>query len=243
MASPTCAVLLIGNELLSGRTPDANLNPIAKRMTELGIKMCEARVVDDIEEDIIEALDILRSKYTYVFTTGGIGPTHDDITMKTIAKAFDVEVYRDQEVVDLFYERHGDNMCAETLRMADFPTGARLLYNGASTAPGFMMGNVVVMAGIPSVMRAMLEASVPFLEKGDEIFSKSIDAFVSESSISIWFQDVQEKYLHLDLGSYPFQVSGRYGTSLVVKGTSREDVDSAYNEVKQQLTDMNAELR
>ncbi|MFZ2620293.1 MAG: molybdopterin-binding protein [Alphaproteobacteria bacterium] len=242
-AYPTAAVLVIGNEILSGRTADANLNCIARRLTDVGIQLMECRVVKDVPANIVGALNDLRGTYTYVFTTGGIGPTHDDMTTDCVAKAFGVAVERNAQVAEMLKASRGARCNEETLRMANFPIGARLIPTPEPTPPGYTMGNVHVLAGVPQVMQVMLEGVLPLLEKGVAIHTLSIDAMVSESLISRPFAEVQDAFPALELGSYPFKAGQRYGTSLVVKGTDRPLVEQAFAQVKQVLNQLGAEVR
>ncbi len=241
-SNPTCAVLLIGNELLSGRTEDANLNYIAKKMSANGIRLKECRVVEDDFNDIIPALNELRQKYTYVFTTGGIGPTHDDITVEAIARTFGVSVYRDENVVKNFYEHYGDKVNENMLKMACFPEGACLIKNKISVAPGFAKENVYSFAGIPVVMQSMLDAVIPSLEKGKGVISKSIHSLARESLISDAFEEIQNEHSDLDLGSYPAVNSKEGGTTLVVSGTDEADVKIAFEKVVSMIKEMNIEI-
>lgn len=241
--SPTCAVILIGNELLSGRTPDANFNVIARRMKDLGIIMKECRVIADHKRTIIETINELREKYSYVFTTGGIGPTHDDITTACVAEAFGVPICRDSGTEKAFRDHYGDRVKEATFQMADFPEGARLIPNAISIAPGFVMGNVFVMAGIPRVMQAMLDSIVPMLERGEEIYTQSVDVFAAESEISLRFEEIQNEFMNVDLGSYPFKVGDRFGTSLVGQSTDKESLDKAFTKVRNLINELGVETR
>lgn len=236
MTQPTCAVLLIGDELLSGRTQDANFNHIAVRMGEIGIHMKEARIVPDNEYEIIEALKALKEKYTYVFTTGGIGPTHDDITVQTLARLFQVPVLRDEKTYQAFKDYYKEDLKEATLKMAHFPKGAELIANPMSIAPGFRMENIYCMAGIPAIMRVMLEAVIPTLDTGKVMLSKSIDVYTGESTISKDFESLQEKYPRAELGSYPFRnEAGKPCTSLVIRTTDPHTLESAYTDIKTML--------
>lgn len=243
MPQPTAAVLLIGNELLSGRTPDANLNYIARRMTDIGVKLTECRVILDNVDTIANTVNDLRKKYTYVFTTGGIGPTHDDITIESIAKAFNVPVERNEHVVDIFKTHFGDRATPATFKMADFPQGAELIHNTATIAPGCKIENVFIMAGIPNIMQAMLETIIPTLTQGDTIYTHSVDVLVGESRVSAQLEDVQNKFPTVDIGSYPFKDGERHGTSLVTRGTNRDDVESSFAAINAFLDDIGAEKR
>lgn len=231
---PTAAVLIIGNEILSGRTQDVNLNHIARKLASIGVRMAEARVVPDIEGEIIDALNLLRKKYTYVFTTGGIGPTHDDITTDCVAKAFGVEVYEHPEaraLLEAHYKPRNIELTPARLRMARVPVGTELITNGVSGAPGFRLENVYVMAGIPNIMQAMLETVLPTLRHGPAYISKSVSGFVAESAVAEGLAAVAAKYPQLDIGSYPWKREDRWGTSLVARGVDRAAVDAASAEI------------
>jgi len=229
----TAALIIIGNEILSGRTVDKNLNFLAVGLTEMGINMEEARVVKDIEGDIIKAVNELRAKCDYVFTSGGIGPTHDDITALSIAKAFGVELYRDPVAKKLLEDHYPpEKLNAARLKMADIPKGATLLNNPVSSAPGFKMENVFVMAGVPSIMQAMFEASKEHLEGGAKMLSRMISAYITEGNIAERLGDVQYKYPDVEIGSYPYIKNERLGTSLVVRSFDKTKLDQAFAEVK-----------
>ncbi len=241
-SNPTCAVLLIGDELLSGRTEDANLNYIAKKMTSHGVDLKECRIVADELDAIIPALNELRAKYTYVFTTGGIGPTHDDITVEAVAYAFGLDIYRDESVVKAFHDRKGGLVNENTLKMADFPVGSTLIPNNVSVAPGFNVENVYSFAGIPSIMRSMLDGVMPTLESGAEVISKSITSFAGESRISDQFEAIQNAYPHLSLGSYPSTQDDKWCTTLVVSGKEEADVAAAFGKVVAMIHDTKIEI-
>lgn len=241
--SPTCAVILIGNELLSGRTVDSNFNMIACQMKNLGIVMKECRIIGDYQNTIIQTLNELRQKYTYIFTTGGIGPTHDDITTASVAKAFGVDIRRDEKTVEEFKAHYKDKLKEATLKMADFPEGADLIPNPLSIAPGFRLENVFCFAGVPSVAKVMLEAVVPLLMRGDEIYTRSIDVFLRESEISLAFEDIQNKFVDVELGSYPFKIGNRVGTSLVGQGTNKSSLDASFEHIQTLIQDLNGEIR
>lgn len=234
--NPTCSIILIGDELLSGRTEDANMNHIACEMAKIGIRLEEVRVIPDDEGVIIKTLNTLRKKYTYVFTTGGIGPTHDDITTECVAKAFGVEIYRDESVVELFKQRHGNEIRDTVFKMADFPVGAETIPNDISTAPGFKMDNVFVMAGIPNIMRVMLQEIIPHLENGPVVQSLQVDILAGESQISLPFEEIQNKYNKaVSLGSYPFKHDGKYCTSLVLRSDDEGLLSNAFSDVESML--------
>ncbi len=228
----TAAVLIIGNEILSGRTQDTNLNFIALTLGEWGIRVAEARIIADDENEIVDSLNELRTKNDYVFTTGGIGPTHDDITASCIAKAFGVPLVEHEEIAALIRSREAPpDIMRSRLRMALVPEGAGLIANGTGGPPGFCIDNVYVMAGIPRVMQAMLPSLKSVLRGGDLVVSRSVSAFLAESEIADGLTAVQNDYPDLSLGSYPFMKEGRYGTNLVVRGTDEQAIDAALRDV------------
>lgn len=188
-------------------------------------------MVSDDFDAIVPALNELREKHTYVFTTGGIGPTHDDITVEAIARTFGVEVYRDEQVVDAFYEHYGDRVNENMLKMARFPVGSQLIENSISVAPGFAKENVYAFAGIPKVMQSMLDAVIPSFEKGRGVISRSVHSLARESTISDAFEAIQNDFPNLELGSYPAVNSKEGGTTLVVSGVESADVQEAFARV------------
>src|SRR6202012_3476919 len=205
-SNPTAAVLVIGDEILSGRTQDTNTNYIAKFLGSLGIDLKEARVVPDVQDEIAAALNALRARYTYVFTTGGIGPTHDDITADAVAKAFGVGIDYHPEALAMLAARYSNPTDFNEMRkrMARIPFTAELVKNSASTAPGFHIGNVFVMAGVPAIMRAMLEDIEPKLERGAIVHAQTIQARIAEGKIAAGLQTIQKNFPDLSLGSYPY---------------------------------------
>ncbi|RED52279.1 competence/damage-inducible protein A [Aestuariispira insulae] len=226
----TAALVVIGNEILSGRTQDVNLSHIAEQLESRGIRLAEARVVPDNQAAIIEAVNALRSRNTYVFTTGGIGPTHDDITAESVAKAFDLPLTRHEEA----YARlvaHYDNLGVEInearARMAMTPEGADLIDNPVSGAPGFRIGNVHVMAGVPKIMHAMLETILPTLKGGDILHSRTVFSSLPEGEIAAGLGNIQAEYPDVEIGSYPAQKRGEYRLSLVLRGSDPEMLDRA----------------
>lgn len=230
--TPTAAVLVIGNEILSGRTQDANLNAIAVKLTACGIRLKEARVVPDIQEDIVEAVNALRQRYDYVLTTGGIGPTHDDITADSIAAAFGVTVSENPEARECLLRSYGaENLTPARLRMARTPEGVKLINNPVSAAPGFQIGNVYVMAGVPNIMRAMLDGVVAGLRHGPTIHSVSVSGYVAESLVAAGLEAIAMRYPMLDIGSYPWTRNTRHGTALVSRGTDEGALRQASAEI------------
>ena len=219
----TAAVLVIGDEILSGRTKDKNIGYIADHLTAIGIQLHEVRIVPDIEADIVAAINALRARYTYLFTTGGIGPTHDDITSDCVAKAFGVTIDVDPRALALMkphYERRGLEMTPARLRMARLPDGSELVENKVSVAPGFMIGNVIVMAGIPNVMQVMLDAVTSRLKTGKRMLSETIELFRPEGEIADLLGANQKEFPDVSMGSYPFTKDARtFGTNLVLRST------------------------
>ncbi len=241
--APTAAVLLIGNEVLSGRTKDKHLGFIADYLTALGIDLLEARVVADDEADIVAAVNALRARYTYVFTTGGIGPTHDDITADCIAKAFGVGISHHPEAVDIllrFFAEIGREPNEARMRMARVPEGATLIYNTVSKAPGFRIENVHVMAGVPKVMQAMMEAIAPTLRKGEPMLSRTLQFLGGEGDIAKPLKDAQDQFPDVVMGSYPFESSSGFCTNLVLRSRDRARLDEAFEVVKREAEALHA---
>jgi molybdenum cofactor synthesis domain-containing protein len=215
----TAAVLIIGNEILSGRTQDVNLAFLGKSLNEIGIRLKEARVVADVEAEIVAAVNELRARWTYVFTTGGIGPTHDDITADCIAKAFGVPLIRHPEAEARLRAHYDPDKINEArLRMANTPEGATLIDNPVSIAPGFRIGNVFVMAGVPAIMQAMFDGLKGGLKGGAPVRSVTVPAYIAEGTIARDLGALQMRFPELDIGSYPFFRAGKFGTSLVLRG-------------------------
>lgn len=230
--SATAAALLIGNEILSGRTQDANLAHLGQQLADLGIPLCEARVVADEETQIVAAIRALSARYTYVFATGGIGPTHDDITTEAIARAFDrpLEVNSAAEAKLKQYYRV-EKLSAPRLKMAMVPAGSTLIDNPVSSAPGFRIENVFVLAGVPSIMQTMFDALKHQLRGGAPILSRSVTAPIGESRIAEGLAAIQRRYAGLKIGSYPFAELGRVVTSIVLRGTDARHLQRAADEV------------
>ena len=215
----TAAILVIGDEILSGRTKDKNIGYIAEYLTNIGIDLKEVRVVADEEADIIAALNALRARYTYVFTTGGIGPTHDDITADTVAKAFGVTIGYHPQAVALMEKRvaeTGGVMNEARMRMTRVPAGAELVLNTVSAAPGFWIGNVIVMAGVPHIMQVMLDFVAPKLKTGAKMLSESVRADCREGDIGTELGEIAKKHPDVIIGSYPFMDEKRGGNTNVV---------------------------
>ncbi len=231
MTNPTAAILIIGNEILSGRTQDININFIAKRLGALGIVCAEVRVVPDIPHRIIEAVNELRAAYDQLFTTGGIGPTHDDITSECVAAAFGVPWVVHGPTDALMKQKMGDSYNAARQRMATFPQGATPIANAVSLAPGFSIGNVHVMAGVPKIMQAMFDALEPSLPRGTPITMRAVYGMgLLEGSIAAGLAAIQERFPSVDLGSYPFRRGSEGGVALVAKGTENPLLEQAIAE-------------
>lgn len=232
----TACVLIIGNEILSGRTQDTNLNHIANVLGESGVRVREARVIPDIEDVIVDAVNEVREEYDYVFTTGGIGPTHDDITADCIAKAFGVPLVINETIAARIRGRPSPpDVMASRMRMARIPEGAELVENATGGPQGFSIGNVYVMAGIPSVMRAMI--STVQLDGGAVVQSRSVTAYLGESQVATGLEEIQDRYADVDIGSYPFMDADGYGTTLVIRGTDPATLDKVLDEIKQLIVD------
>ena len=235
----TAAVLVIGDEILSGRTKDKNIGYIADHLTAIGIQLKEVRVVPDEEAEIVGAVNSLRARYTYLFTTGGIGPTHDDITSDCIAKAFGVKIDVDPRALAIMkpaYAKRGLEMTPARLRMARLPEGSELVQNSISTAPGFKIGNVIVMAGIPNIMQVMLDAVTPQLKTGRKMLSETIEMLRPEGEIADMFGAHQKEFPDVLMGSYPFTREAKvFGTHLVLRSTSPERLAAALAGLKAKL--------
>ncbi|MBI2719207.1 MAG: competence/damage-inducible protein A [Rhizobiales bacterium] len=241
---PTAAVLLIGDEILSGRTKDRNLGYIADYLAALGIDLKEARVVPDIEAEIVAAVNALRARYTYLFTTGGIGPTHDDITAESVAAAFDVPIDHNPKAVAIltaYFAEIGREANEARMRMARIPKGAVLIENPVSKAPGFQMANVFVMAGVPRIMQAMMDEIAPRLAKGVPMAVRNIEFRGGEGDVAKPLSQVQDRYPSVVIGSYPFQAPDGFATNLVLRSRDVAALDKALAEVQAIATDLVAE--
>jgi molybdenum cofactor synthesis domain-containing protein len=228
--SVTAAILVIGDEILSGRTKDKNIGYIAEYLTGVGIDVCEARVVPDIEAEIIAAVNALRSRYDHVFTTGGIGPTHDDITADAVAKAFGVPIDHDPRAVAILKARYADgDLTSSRLRMARIPEGADLIENPVSGAPGFKIGNVIVMAGVPAIMQRMLDNVVPTLDAGTPILSETVSPGpgIGEGMIATPLGVIAREHPQVSIGSYPSFGPAGFETHLIIRGKDPDAVATA----------------
>jgi molybdenum cofactor synthesis domain-containing protein len=229
----TACVLIIGNEILSGRTQDENLGFLARELNNVGVRVKEARVIPDDAEIIIGTVNTVRARFDYVFTTGGIGPTHDDITAQCMADAFGVPLVvhpEAKQLLELHYPPGGLN--AARLRMAMVPEGARLLPNPISRAPGFQVGNVFVLPGVPSIMRGIFEQLKYRLQGGDKVLSRSVSCQLGEGVLAQDLGALQDRHPDVEIGSYPYFRRGDFGVTLVLRGTDRERLAAATEELK-----------
>ena len=241
--SPTACVLIIGNEILSGRTQDANLGYIGRRCDALGIRLMEARVICDDESAIIAHVNECRARFSYVFTTGGIGPTHDDITSATMAKAFGVALCRNADAVAALERYYEPGMLNEArLRMADIPAGARLIDNPVSGAPGFHLQNVFVLPGVPSIMQAMFEGIVDRLAGGPEILTVSVTTDVLEGAMARELGVIQDQFPDVSIGSYPWFRHGSLGVNMVLRGTVADRLTVARGAIENMIARLGGQL-
>jgi len=241
----TAAILVIGDEILSGRTKDKNIGYIADYLGQIGIDLREVRIVPDVEDDIVEAVNALRHRYTYVFTTGGIGPTHDDITADAVAKAFGVPIVEDPRAIALLLERiKPEDLNAARRRMARIPQGCELVENKISKAPGFMIGNVVVMAGVPSIMQAMLDGVAPRLKTGAKMLVESVEAGnLPEGLYAADLADIAERHAGVSIGSYPAFVDGRFRNQIVLRSKDEAALAAAIAETRALVDRLSRERR
>jgi molybdenum cofactor synthesis domain-containing protein len=240
----TAAMLVIGDEILSGRTQDRNIAHVAQKTGEIGIQLREVRIIPDVEAEIVMAVNQCRKKYDYVFTSGGIGPTHDDITADSIAAAFDVGIDHHPEAMALLtrhYATSGVEFNEARQRMARIPDGASLIDNPVSKAPGFRMENVFVMAGVPQIMQAMLEGVLPQLQGGARMLSRSLGVNLPEGRVARGLGELQTRYPEVSMGSYPFFRQGLIGTNLVLRSVHPDLLAAAYDELSQFVATLGAE--
>ncbi len=236
----TAGMLAIGDELLSGRTRDKNIGHLASSLTLQGIDLKEVRIVPDEHDEIVDAITALRNRYSYVFTSGGIGPTHDDITADAIAAAFDVGIDHDSRAMAILtdhYEKQKLEFTTARKRMARIPHGADLIHNKVSKAPGFIIGNVHVMAGVPSVFNAMLDEILPKLEGGAKMLSAAIECSHGEGTIGDALGNIQKSHPKTSIGSYPKFDGTGYSTQIVIRGREQETIDQAAKEIEAMLRD------
>jgi molybdenum cofactor synthesis domain-containing protein len=239
----TAAILVIGDEILSGRTKDRNIGYIAEYLTNIGVELREARIVPDVEDEIVAALDALRARYTYVFTTGGIGPTHDDITADAVAKAFGVPIGEDPRAIALMLERYRPEELTEARRrMARIPDGADLIANPVSKAPGFRIGNVIVLAGVPSVMQTMLDDAARGLETGRKIIAETIEAAnIPEGLYGGPLAKIAAEHDGVTIGSYPSFSEGRFRNQIVIRSKEPALIAAARRDVEAMLAGLSGE--
>ncbi|UYV37619.1 molybdopterin-binding protein [Rhodobacteraceae bacterium D3-12] len=240
MPNPTAAMLVIGDEILSGRTRDANMHFLAKELTRAGIDLCEARMISDKADAITDATRTLAAQYTHVFTSGGIGPTHDDITADCIAAAFDtpIDIRADaRAILEAHYERSGTELNAARLRMARIPDGASLIDNPISAAPGFTLENVHVMAGVPQIFEAMVASVLPTLTGGAPLLSQTLRINQGEGIIAGPLGELAAEFPDLSIGSYPFSHSGAFGSNIVIRGHDGARIDAAMQSLSRLFPD------
>jgi molybdenum cofactor synthesis domain-containing protein len=237
----TAAVLIIGDEILSGRTQDTNLNAITRHLAVYGVDLAEARVVGDVKADIIAALNALRARYDYVITTGGIGPTHDDITAECVAEAFGVELVEHSEILAMMTARWGVELNAARRRMARVPVGGTLVKNPVQGPPGFQIGNVFVLAGVPMIMRGMMEDVVTRVRPGQVVISRTVRVEgAGEGAIAAPLETLAKAHPALSLGSYPFYGPEGYGANLVIRGRDAAEVAATEDALVESLAGVGA---
>ena len=238
----TACLIIIGNEILSGRTRDANLQFLGENLNALGIRLMEGRVIPDVEATIIANVNEARARFDYVFTTGGIGPTHDDITSACIAKAFGRKLIRHPDAEKLLLAHYKPEDVTEArMKMADVPEGSTLLDNPVSRAPGFQVGNVFVLPGVPRIMQAMFDLFKHRLTGGAEMLSKSIASYTPEGKIAARLTTLQDEHPALEIGSYPFSRDGRHGSTIVIRGTDAADIADAAEKLRTIMRDLGNE--
>lgn len=237
----SAAMVVIGDEILSGRTQDTNASHLATMMTMIGIDLAEVRFVSDDEDAIIEAINQLRARNTYVFTSGGIGPTHDDITAEAVAKAFGLPCDHDERAIKLlgdYFAGRNIEFTEARKRMARIPEGASLIDNPVSVAPGFVIANVHVMAGVPSVFKGMLDNVIPTLRTGRKLYSASVNCAFGEGTIGTQLAEIQKAHPDTSIGSYPKFANGSYKTDIVIRSADENLIDAAMIAVEKMLKDL-----
>jgi len=240
---PSTAVIVIGDEILSGRTKDANLSCLAVKLGSIGIEIGEARFIPDDEDLIVATVNELRGKHTYVFTTGGIGPTHDDITADAIAKAFGTAIDVRSDARAILEAHYPTNELNESrLRMARIPEGAELILNPISKAPGFRIKNVYVLPGIPMLVEVMVDGILELLDGGALVLTHSIAAFIAESHVAPGLGQIQAAFPQVRIGSYPFLRDGKAGANLVCRSTEEAALDEAANRIRELVTSLDVEV-
>ncbi|HEX6013786.1 MAG TPA: molybdopterin-binding protein [Geminicoccaceae bacterium] len=239
----TAALVIIGNEILSGRTRDENLAFLAEELNGIGIQLREARVVPDAEADIVEAVNACRARHDHVFTTGGIGPTHDDITAASVAKALDRPLVRHPEAERRLLAYYPPEKVNEArMKMADTPEGAELIDNPVSVAPGFTVENVHVLPGVPSILRAMLPGLKPRLQGGAVVHSRTITVFCPEGELARPLGEIQARHPTVEIGSYPFMRQDRFGTSVVLRSVDEAAIAATADEILAEVRERGVEV-
>ena len=235
MEQPSAAMLVIGDELLSGRTHDANMHYLAKELTEIGINLTEARFIRDDPTAIVSNIIELSKRFDYLFTSGGIGPTHDDITTDCVAEAFEKKAYIRSDALKIlqeYYDGKDIELNEARLRMARIPETAELIDNPISAAPGYVIENVYVMAGVPKIFQSMLKTVIPKLEKGLPTLSLSVKIYKGEGDIALDLEEMVKTFDQLNFGSYPFSEKGVHGTNIVIRGTDKKLMEEAEDKVR-----------
>ena len=237
------AIIIIGNEILSGRTQDVNVVFLSKWLNELGIIVEEVRVIKDDEEVIVNCINEVKVKFKYVFTTGGIGPTHDDITSHSIAKAFKMTYGYHKEAYEILEKHYKKGEFNEgRKKMAKMPTEAKLIYNPSSGAPGFIVGNVYCLPGVPSILKSMVDGLKNEIVGGKKIYSQTVSLRTVESKIAFSLENVQRKFNNTEIGSYPFFKKGRIGVSIVIRSTEKKLIRECTREIKKFVKKMNIKI-
>ncbi len=238
MFNPTAAILIIGDEILSGRTRDSNMHYLSRELTKIGIDLQEARFISDNATKIIDDVRFLSSKYDYLFTSGGIGPTHDDITADCIAAAFETKISIREDafkLLETYYSEQKIEFNSARQRMARIPNGARLIENPISIAPGFHLNNVFVMAGVPSIFQSMVQSILPLLLNGKPVLSKSVKIPRGEGEIAVELKKIASDHESVSIGSYPYNNKGNFGTNIVVRSIDNEELDRVAEKLKSKL--------
>jgi len=230
------AIIVIGNEILSGRTQDVNVSFLAKWLNELGVRVNEVRIIEDKEDSIVKNINALKNKFNYIFTTGGIGPTHDDITSKSVAKAFNIKYDFHKEAYEILEKYYTPEKFNEgRKKMAKIPEGAKLIYNPSSGAPGFIIKNVFCLPGVPSILQSMIGGLNNKIKGGKKILNKTITLTTVESEIAGALEKIQNKYEDVEIGSYPFFKEGKVGVSIVIRSTDQNLIFDCYKDIKDSI--------
>lgn len=228
-------LIIIGNEILSGRTQDININYIAKKLTQSAICLKEVRVIADDQQTIIRHIREMKDQYDYVFTTGGIGPTHDDITSYALSQALGLEYAINSEALQILEQYYGDELNEARKKMACMPEGAELIYNPVSQAPGYIIKNIYVMAGVPKIMQAMLDGIIHKIKGDTPIYSKTITTDIAEGNLAKRLAEIQKTYPKIEIGSYPFMSRNQLGTSIVCRGEDTKVIDIVMKDIKDMI--------